>query len=974
MANSGDQQPPTLDAVQACFDLLLDGRERDAVEAFDATTVRAARDLIDADRTLEEASTPGPREPAGVADGLTGTRLEGFELLEPLGEGTSGQVFRARQVQPARAVAIKLLWPCSHAEAFEQRREASMLAQLEHPGIARLYEVGVWHHAGTFRPWMAMELVVEARPLAPDSVAGWSIEAKVALVAEVADALAHAHAKGIIHRDLKPANVLLRADGSARIIDFGLARRDGPGHERSVAMLGDRIVGSLASIAPECLQPGTVADVRADVFGLGTILYGLLAGRPMRALDGLSITQALHRIANEQPARLATLDRRCRGDLDRIVAKAIDAEPARRHSSMALLAQDLRDHLAGRPVLIEQQAPIERALRSARRHWRSWTAASIVGAALLAATVISWRSANDAREQARLANLSAAASAVDASDQLALDRALMTLGDDRSEEADLLRRTASLRGIEVAPGDWYALASAPDGTWMAGSSAKRPGDEGPDWSLSRWNGSELAWTTSLPLTTTNGLAISPDGAWIACGHVAEGVSVVEAATGRIHRSWPAHEGETGGVPIFLEDGTLAVLTTRLHRTDVQGTPLAAPIELGIGEVRAVRRAGDQGLLAVGHRGAVVIDGATWTRSRTLACPDARQSAAWSSPDGATMLVGGWDRTVRLYHHGSEAPAWTGRMHHDNVWSIEGLSRTRAISAGADGLLVTWDLATGAPHVMPGSPDMVWSLLHAHGGLWIGSQGGLRRLDPGAIDRWIGIRTDRRRTIMSTDWTAWIDPDGSIDGARRDGTPLPIGRALGRFTLLASQPNGEDLCALRDDGAIVCIDAARGTVRWATTALVTDAASEVAGIPMLAMQDGLGLVLVASRVHGCAALRLGDGTVAWTRPIGQQCAAVGAGPGGMILAGGRDGLIARLDRDGTVIGSSRTQRSRAASIAGSADGARVIVGGADGTLRILDAATLDQVLAIRVSNAALDCMWSDDDGIWTIDRDGVMRCR
>jgi outer membrane protein assembly factor BamB len=164
------------------------------------------------------------------------------------------------------------------------------------------------------------------------------------------------------------------------------------------------------------------------------------------------------------------------------------------------------------------------------------------------------------------------------------------------------------------------------------------------------------------------------------------------------------------------------------------------------------------------------------------------------------------------------------------------------------------------------------------------------------------------------------------------------------------------------------------VRWATTALVTDAASEVAGIPMLAMQDGLGLVLVASRVHGCAALRLGDGTVAWTRPIGQQCAAVGAGPGGMILAGGRDGLIARLDRDGTVIGSSRTQRSRAASIAGSADGARVIVGGADGTLRILDAATLDQVLAIRVSNAALDCMWSDDDGIWTIDRDGVMRCR
>ncbi|MEY4183417.1 MAG: hypothetical protein RLZZ217_2043, partial [Planctomycetota bacterium] len=469
MAHSADQPTPTLDAVQACFDLLLDGREAQAHATFDAAVLQAARDLIDADRTLRETATPAPREPTQPAEALTGTPIEGFELLELLGEGTSGQVFRARQVQPAREVAIKLLWPCSHAEAFEQRREASMLAQLEHPGIARLYEVGVWHHAGAFRPWMAMELVADARPLSPESVADWSIEAKVALVASVADALAHAHAKGIIHRDLKPANVLLRADGSARIIDFGLARRDGPGHERSVAMLGDRIVGSLASIAPECLQPGTVADVRADVYGLGTILYGLLAGRPMRALDALSITQALHLIAHQRPARLAALDRRYRGDLDRIVAKAIDAEPARRHSSMALVAQDLRDHLAGRPVLIEQQAPMERVFRSARRHWRSWTAAAIVGASLLAATVISWRSAADAREQARLANLSAAASAVDATDQLALDRALMTLGDDHSEEAALLRRTAILRGVDVAPGDWYALASAPDGTWMAGS-------------------------------------------------------------------------------------------------------------------------------------------------------------------------------------------------------------------------------------------------------------------------------------------------------------------------------------------------------------------------------------------------------------------------------------------------------------------------------------------------------------------------
>ncbi len=974
MQPTDDHPPRRLDAVQSCFELLKDGRDEEARSSFDPGVIRLATELLRADQSLEDRGTPAPVEQLVMAGLPAGTIIGCFQLLEAVGEGASGQVFRARQLTPARDVALKVLWPCSRAEAFDQRREAALLSQLEHPGIARLYEVGVWEHAGTFRPWIAMELVNDARPLSPESTATWSLKARVNLIASVADALAHAHSKGIIHRDVKAANVLLRTDGSARVIDFGLARSDGPGRDRSIALLGDRIVGSLASLAPECLWPGATADARSDVFGLGTIAFGLLAGRPMRVLDGQGITQAIRQIADESLPRLASVDRRLRGDLDRIIARATAADPAQRYSSMAAFAQDLREHLAGRPVLITQQALIERLVRAVRRHWRTSAAVAVAAVALVSATSISMRAAWHAREQARRANLSAAASAVDASDQLALDRALSTMTNDGSTEANLLRRVAAMRGVTVADGDWYALAAGPDGSWIVGSAAQpRVGTERGHL-LSRWDGTDPTWSIQLPLATTGGVAISPDGAWIACCHVSEGVSVVEAESGRVHRAWPAHPGENGGVPCFLADGSLAVLTTMLRRTDVHGAPIGASIGLGVGEARSVHAMDDGSLLVAGHLGAMVVDPMGRKPTVHLDCPPARQSATWCTPQGDTVLVGGFDRTIRCYGpHGGE-PLWTGRTHHDNVWSITGLDPRRVVSAGADGVLAVWDLKTGTSISLPASPDVVWSLLLWRGGLWIGSQGGLRLQTDEAIDRWIGTHTDRRRQITAPQWSAWIEPDGSLAGRHRDGRALPLGPGLGAFALLASDPCGDRLCGLTSEGTIVCIEAMSGSVLWTERTLASDDSAEIGGIPMLAMQDDLGLLLVASRRHGCVAVDLHDGSIAWMSAIGQQCAAVGAGPGGTLLAGGRDGLLARLAGDGRVIDSTRSQRGRAASLTCDDAGSRILLGGVDGTLRVLDTATLDERLAIRLSNAALDCLWTDEDGIWTIDRDGIVRCR
>lgn len=956
--------------VHACFEVLLESGHSAAAARFDGRTVAAALELMAAEQSLEDAATPDPTQGIALADTLVGTTVAGYELLSLLGEGASGQVFRARQLVPERFVALKLLWPCSAFEAQEQRREAVVLASLEHPSIARLYQVGVWEHAGTYRPWIAMELVQGARALEPEATRNLSLEERVSLIASAADALAHAHGNGIIHRDLKPGNILLRHDGSPCVIDFGLARHDATELERSIAMLGDRIVGSLASLAPECLAAGVRPGTRADIFALGTIAFGVFAGRPMRVLDHCSVAQALRLITAETPPRLASVDRRLRGDLDRIVAKTTDPDPERRYATMAALAQDLRDHLAGRSVLIDQQPPRERVARSLRRYWRAWTVGAVTAAALLAATGISLAFAHEANKQARLARLSAATSAVDGNDLLALDRALRQLGDDSSFEARLLRRISAVGGEGKAVNDWYALASEPSGEWIVGAVVIPSALMRPTWKVVRWDGQRVTWSVEVPDIWVGGLDVSADGSMIACAFVDDGMAIVDAQSGKTLRQWPSAGEMVCGLR-FLADGTLACADSRFYCRDAATGREWGHQDLPIGGARAISTLADGRVAIAGTEGAVLVDPAGTRPVERLACAPGRQDAIAGTPDGS-VLVAGSDHTVRFHRNGALEPTWIGRMHRDIVWSIVPIDAHRALSAGADGILTLWNLDTGEPQPMPVSTDVVWSLGRSQAGIWIASQSALRLQPAGGVERWVGSPTDDRSVCHTPEWTAAVRLDRTLEVRDARGTRRVGADAL--YSKVASAFGGPACAVVRSDGAIECHDAGTGALRWTNDEIGQEDEHEIGGIPSMAICHVNGVLLVASRSKGCVALSLKDGSELWRVPIGKQCGCVGTAPDGTFFAADRDGLVVRLSHDGRIVESRRTQRSRPASMIGDPSSTRLIVGGSDGALRVLDARTLEELVVMRLSGAALSSLWIDDSGLWSLDNRGVQRVR
>jgi eukaryotic-like serine/threonine-protein kinase len=336
----------------------------------------------------------------------SGSRIGPYRLIEVLGEGGMGAVYRAERVdgEISQAVALKLIkgGMISDSMLARFRNERQILAKLEHHNIARLFDVGT---AEDGSPYFAMEYI---RGLAISAYCvenRLGIRERLALFCTVCDAVQYAHGNLVIHRDLKPANILVTREGNVKLLDFGIAKvlADDSGSDDDARTLTGAHLFTPDYCSPEQIR-GEPVSIATDVYALGCVLYELLTGKRPHNLSTYSPSELVEVVCTREPVRLGDASlpewsRALRGDLETIAERALMKDPAQRYRSVELLRGDVENYLAGRPILARPQTALYRAGKFIQRHRFGVVAAAVATVLLIGTTVVAVNQAIQSRQR-----------------------------------------------------------------------------------------------------------------------------------------------------------------------------------------------------------------------------------------------------------------------------------------------------------------------------------------------------------------------------------------------------------------------------------------------------------------------------------------------------------------------------------------------------------------------------------------------
>ncbi len=689
-----------------------------------------------------------------------------YELIREIARGGMGVVSEARQVSLNRKVALKMILAGQLAHETDVKRfytEAEAAANLDHPGIVPIFEVG--QHEG--QHYFSMGFI-EGQSLS-QRLAGGPLSAREAteLMVKVAEAIEYAHQRGVIHRDLKPANILVDAKGNPRVTDFGLAKKI----QGDSGLTGSgQIMGTPSYMPPEQAggKRGEVGPA-ADVYALGATLYALVTGRP--PFQAATAMDTVLQVLSDEPVPPRRLNPAVDPDLETICLKAMSKEPGRRYATAGELAADLQRFLAGEPIRARSVSTFEKGWRWCRRRpvIAGLTGAVVVAVlggllgtslglvAALNANNLAQQRLRDARiaqekerEQTELARRQLYVTRMNLVQRYWEDnnRALLVrrLHEELPESSDLIDLRDSYGQINRVPGKSALVPVSSDGTDYRGF----------EWFYWRRKVNSEHVTLKGHRFAVYSVALSPDGHRLASAGKDQTVKVWDADIGREIRTLKGHSDSVTSVA-FSPSGL------RLASASHDGTVKVWDAATG----QMIHSLQAHGPVTAQHR-------------RTLL--RAGDSVAFS-PDGHRLASGGEDQTVKIWDADNGQEIRTLKGHSDGVWSMAFSPDGRQLAtASNDGTVKVWDAATGQMiHSLQAHGSVMSVAFSPDGHRLATATGGSG--SPGEVKVWDATVGQVIHTLKGhTQWVTSVafGPDGLLASASFDQTVKMWDAATGRL--------------------------------------------------------------------------------------------------------------------------------------------------------------------------------------------------